>query len=108
MTTISRRGFVGGLSGLVLAFHLPGCKTLAPKDTTLTFGDAIAEGAEHDLNAWVRIAPNGVVTLQMGASEMGQGVYTSLPMLLAEDLDVDWQTVRVESCLLYTSDAADE
>ena len=65
MTTISRRGFVGGLSGLVLAFHLPGCKTLAPKDTTLTFGDAIAEGAEHDLNAWVRIAPNGVVTLQL-------------------------------------------
>ena len=97
MTTISRRGFVGGLSGLVLAFHLPGCKTLAPKDTTLTFGDAIAEGAEHDLNAWVRIAPNGVVTLQMGASEMGQGVYTSLTMILAEFLDADWDAVRVES-----------
>ncbi len=94
---LSRRGFLGGMSGLVLAFHLPGCKTLAPADSTINLGTAIAEGIETDLNAWIRLAPNGVVTLQMGAAEMGQGVYTSLPMILAEFLDCDWDQVRVES-----------
>lgn len=54
-------------------------------------------GVDANLNAWIRIAPNGVVTLRMGAAEMGQGVYTSLPMILAEELDCDWRMVRAES-----------
>ena len=93
----SRRGFLSGMGGLVLAFHLPGCKTLAPADTTIGLGNAIAEGAETDINAWIRLAPNGVVTFQVGAAEMGQGIYTSLPMILAEFLDCDWANVRAES-----------
>ena len=82
---------------MVLAFHLPGCKTLAPKDGLIGLGAAIAEGQETDVNAWIRIAPNNVVTLQMGAAEMGQGVFTSLPMILAEFLDCDWDKVRAEN-----------
>ncbi|MCB9759758.1 MAG: xanthine dehydrogenase family protein molybdopterin-binding subunit [Alphaproteobacteria bacterium] len=98
MMNPSRRGFLGGLSGLVVAFHLPGCRPLTPPvDTTITLGSAIAEGQAADINAWIRVAPNGVVTLQMGASEMGQGVYTALPMILAEELDCDWAQVRAES-----------
>jgi CO/xanthine dehydrogenase Mo-binding subunit len=47
-------------------------------------------------NAFVRIAPNGEVTLMFGPVEMGQGTYTSLPMLIAEELEVDMKSVRVE------------
>jgi isoquinoline 1-oxidoreductase subunit beta len=48
-------------------------------------------------NAFVRIGTDGVVTVIVNHSEMGQGVYTALPMLVAEELDADWSTVRVEA-----------
>ncbi|MGI9304797.1 MAG: molybdopterin cofactor-binding domain-containing protein [Gammaproteobacteria bacterium] len=51
---------------------------------------------EVALNAWVKIASDGTVTIAVPRSEMGQGVYTALPMLLAEELNVDWNMVRVE------------
>jgi isoquinoline 1-oxidoreductase beta subunit len=47
-------------------------------------------------NAFVRIAPDGQVTATMAYIEMGQGTYTSIPMLIAEELEVDLKTVRVE------------
>jgi isoquinoline 1-oxidoreductase subunit beta len=47
-------------------------------------------------NAFVQIAPNGDVTMMFGPVEMGQGTYTSLPMLIAEELEVDMRAVRVE------------
>jgi isoquinoline 1-oxidoreductase beta subunit len=47
-------------------------------------------------NAWVRIAPDGTVTIVVAQAEMGQGVHTSLPMLVAEELDVDLSTVKLE------------
>jgi isoquinoline 1-oxidoreductase beta subunit len=48
-------------------------------------------------NAFVRIAPDGSVTVIVARSELGQGVYTALPMLVAEELDADWRKVHVES-----------
>lgn len=47
-------------------------------------------------NAWVRIDNDDTVTVTIASSEMGQGVYTAIPMLLAEELDADWSRVRVE------------
>ncbi len=90
---VSRRDFLrisGGAGiGLVVAFQLPACSRgsdpgLAPVPGT---------GA---LNAWVRIASDGVVTFSIAKSEMGQGVLSSLSMLLAEELEVDWTQVRAE------------
>ena len=47
-------------------------------------------------NPWVRLEPTGVLTILVDKSEMGQGVMTALPMLLAEELDADWSSIRIE------------
>jgi isoquinoline 1-oxidoreductase beta subunit len=47
-------------------------------------------------NAWVRIAPDGAVTVLVDKAEMGQGIETSLPMLVADELDADWSKVHIE------------
>ena len=92
-TTLSldRRAFLktgaAAGTGLLIGFHLP------------AFG-ASAEDQEkkkaNPLNAWVRITPDNQVSLILGKSEMGQGIMTALPMILAEELSLDWSKVRVE------------
>ncbi len=87
----SRREFLksaGAAAGaLVLGFVLPaGARAAARAATTAA-----------DVNAFVRIDSDGAVTLQVGKSEMGQGVFTGYAQLLGEELEVDWQTVRVVS-----------
>jgi CO/xanthine dehydrogenase Mo-binding subunit len=52
--------------------------------------------ASDALNAFVRVAPSGQVTLVMPKVEMGQGTYTSLPMLIAEELEVDVASVALQ------------
>src|SRR5262249_8920302 len=47
-------------------------------------------------NAWVRVAPDGAVTLIVASAEMGQGVETALAMLIGEELEVDWSRVSVD------------
>lgn len=69
--------------GLVIGFHLAATHA----------ADAPSEFVP---NAWIRIDTNGLVTLRVGSSEMGQGVHTAIPMLLAEELDADWTRIKVE------------
>ncbi len=54
------------------------------------------DAGEVALNGWIKIAANGTVVLAMARSEMGQGVHTALPMLVAEELDVPLARVRIE------------
>ncbi|MDB4906913.1 MAG: aldehyde oxidase [Gemmatimonadetes bacterium] len=61
----------------------------------LTFGDAQAAGTLHTPSAWVHNADDNTITLLSARSEMGQGVYTSMPMLIAEELNVDIRRVKV-------------
>ncbi|HEX5136951.1 MAG TPA: xanthine dehydrogenase family protein molybdopterin-binding subunit [Planctomycetota bacterium] len=86
---LSRRGFLkaGALAGggLVLGFRLAGTAR-AQEPAAAVFAP----------NAFLRIGDDGRVTVIANHSEMGQGIYTSLPMLLAEELDADWARVRVE------------
>lgn len=57
---------------------------------------ASAATAPFTPNAWVRVAPNGAVTIVVDKSEMGQGVETALTMLIAEELEADWSKVQIE------------
>jgi isoquinoline 1-oxidoreductase beta subunit len=84
---LSRRNFVGLAAGatFVVGFYLPLRKT-----------SAAAERGDYAPNAFIRIDRQGEVTLIMPQVEMGQGVYTSLSMVMAEELDADWSRVKVE------------
>jgi isoquinoline 1-oxidoreductase subunit beta len=58
------------------------------------------EGGTFSPNAWLRIDSSGGVTVFVAESEMGQGPYTALPMLVAEELDVDWSRISIEHASL--------
>src|SRR5688572_23779042 len=62
---------------------------------SVTGTDVLAAGMVHTPNAWVHIADDNTITLLSARSEMGQGVYTSMPMLIAEELNVDLRTIQV-------------
>ena len=85
--TFLKTGAAGG-TALLIGFHLP----LRAEDPA----HAQEKPVVNPFNAWVRITPDNRVTLILGKSEMGQGVITSLPMILAEELCVDWKQVKVE------------
>ena len=90
---LSRRKFiqtgaaVGG--GLLLSFYLP------------AFGKfrntGMAAPANFTPNAFIRIGTDDIITVIVNHSEMGQGAYTSLPMILADELDADWSKIRFEA-----------
>ncbi len=92
MTTLTRRAFlhaslVSG-AGLIIAFHVPRRARAAEP--------APPAKPPPEPNAFVRIAPDDTVTVLLAHSEMGQGIWTTLAMLIAEELECDWSKVRVE------------
>jgi len=84
---------VGG--GLVLALTLPAC---APKRAASGIsGTGAGAAAGGQVNAWLKIAGDNTITVLVDRSEMGQGVYTALPTLLAEELEVPLAAIRIEA-----------
>ena len=86
MTThVTRRAFIKTGAGLVIGFSLPPRLVPAPRRAEAPFAP----------NAWVRVGTDGIVTLTVDKSEMGQGSQTGLAMILAEELEADWSKVRL-------------
>src|SRR6185437_485206 len=90
----SRRAFlkatVAAGGGLLLQATLPPLARAAMAAAPNTTGETAA------LNAFIRIAPDGIVTIMSKNPEIGQGIKTMLPMVIAEELDVAWENVRIE------------
>ena len=91
---LSRRAFLkaGATTGgaLVIGFVMPGPQRFAAA------ADAAQATKGSAPNAFLRIAPDNTITVMVNRLEFGQGVHTSLPMLIAEELDADWSQMRGE------------
>jgi isoquinoline 1-oxidoreductase beta subunit len=91
-SVVNRRDFLkksaAGGTALVIGFYLSGAHAQEASQQE--------KKPPNPLNAWVRITPDNRVTLILGKSEMGQGIMTALPMILAEELYLDWKNVRIE------------
>jgi isoquinoline 1-oxidoreductase beta subunit len=93
---VSRRGFLKGViatGGLVIAAEL--VPTRFALAAYATGADKMPHGVRSDPHLFISIAPDGTVTIVAIRSEMGTGSRTSLPMIVADELDADWSRVRV-------------
>jgi isoquinoline 1-oxidoreductase beta subunit len=92
----TRRSFLAAvpLSGLVLVVGLPGMG-LAADEPKKYGGEGMPNGLRDSPAIFVSIAPDGIVSIVVARSEMGQGVRTSLPKIVADELDAEWSRVRV-------------
>lgn len=81
----TRRNFLrvttSAAGGLMLGFHMP---QMAEANT----------GSAGEINAWLTIDPDNIVSIVTPQTEMGQGAFTSVPMMIAEELDIPWENVR--------------
>jgi isoquinoline 1-oxidoreductase beta subunit len=84
-TTLSRRQVMVGALGLSFAFVAARVEAAVPA----------SQVTGKSISPWVAIAPDGSITIMSPATEMGQGSMTSLPRILAEELDADWSKVRI-------------
>ncbi|WP_439496474.1 molybdopterin cofactor-binding domain-containing protein [Bosea sp. (in: a-proteobacteria)] len=87
-TTVSRRTVLAGSAATASAFTFGFAIPFA--------GEAMAQGAVKELNAWVVVHPDDKVVIRIARSEMGQGTLTGLAQLVAEELNCDWAKVTTE------------
>ncbi|MGB0083926.1 MAG: molybdopterin cofactor-binding domain-containing protein [Rhodomicrobiaceae bacterium] len=91
---LRRRSVLQGLGGFVLAMYLlPGKAEAFPAYPT--HGSGMPNGLRDDPHIFVSIAPNGEVTIVAHRSEMGTGIRTTLPMVIADEMEADWDRVKV-------------
>jgi isoquinoline 1-oxidoreductase beta subunit len=93
---ISRRQFLAvslsAAGGLAIGVAIPGIAGAIPIDNQPW--DATLSGRE--INAWVMVEPDDTVIIRVAQSEMGEGIFTALPMIVAEELGCDWTKVKAE------------
>jgi isoquinoline 1-oxidoreductase beta subunit len=94
VANVSRRAFLGGVAAgsLVLAIGWP---PIAEAQENKFGGDGMPHGLRDDPRLFVSIGPDGIVTLTCHRQEMGQGVRTSVAMVIADELEADWAKIRV-------------
>src|SRR6202161_2784697 len=95
---VSRRGVLKGIlstGGLVLAIHVLPSRPALADDAAPSGADGIPHGTVNNPLAFVSIAPDGTVTIVCHRSEMGQGVRTGMPLIVADEMEADWAKVKV-------------
>jgi CO/xanthine dehydrogenase Mo-binding subunit len=96
MTSVNRRNFLkiagGAGAGLALSFYVPWNKIDASSNSP---NDSFAP------NVWLRIDPSGTITVTVAKSEMGQGAQTYFPIMIGEELEADWKSIKVEQADAY-------
>ncbi|HKR36707.1 MAG TPA: xanthine dehydrogenase family protein molybdopterin-binding subunit [Steroidobacteraceae bacterium] len=90
---VDRRTFLAGLSGLVLVASVS--RIVKAADAPKYGADGMEHGWRDDPLTFVAIGEDGLVTVVVHRSEMGQGIRTGLPLVIADELDADWSRVRV-------------
>ena len=95
----SRRRFLLGGLGVTGAL-IVGWGVMPPRQRLRTAEPLPVQSGEVALNGWIKLAADGTVTVAMPRSEMGQGVHTALPMLVAEEMDVPLAMVKIEQAPL--------
>src|SRR5712691_11968986 len=87
---VSRRGVLAGIGGMTfcIAFRADGVRLVSEVQAKTI--------ANEQVTPWVRIAPDGTITILSAGAEMGQGSMTSLPLIIAEEMDADWAKVKIE------------
>jgi isoquinoline 1-oxidoreductase subunit beta len=95
----ARRDFLRAGAALVVAFTIPtrGARGAMQANASASGLAANSSAEPFAPNAWLRIGADDTITILVDRSEMGQGVYTSLPMLVAEELEADWSRIHTES-----------
>ena len=93
---LSRRGFLAAGTGLVVAATLP-LGARAQSGAAAALGSGASEAGALIPNAFIRVAPDDTVTVMIKHIEFGQGPYTGLSTLVAEELDADWSQMRAEA-----------
>jgi len=96
---VSRRGVLKGLlttTGLVLAVSVLPARPARAADAPKWGADGMPHGTVNNPLAFVSIAPDGTVTIVCHRSEMGQGVRTGMPLIVADELEADWSKVKVQ------------
>ncbi|MFT5692934.1 MAG: isoquinoline 1-oxidoreductase beta subunit [Oceanicoccus sp.] len=98
--TLKRRHFIKTVTlaggGLALGINLPGC-AIQPNIAGKNDSSSDRGQTSSPVSAWLTIDSDGLITIKVPSSEMGQGVHTSLPMIIADELDADWTQVRSET-----------
>ncbi len=87
---LSRRSVIAGLGGMAF------CVAVGNDGVRLMSQAQANALANAPITPWVRIAPDGRITILSAGAEMGQGSMTSLPLILAEEMDADWSNVAIE------------
>ncbi len=90
---LDRRQFLGGLSGLVLIASVS--SVVKAEDAPKYGAEGMPHGTVDDPLTFVAIGEDGIVTVLVHRSEMGQGVRSGLPLVIADELEADWSRVRV-------------
>jgi isoquinoline 1-oxidoreductase subunit beta len=96
---LNRRDFLNATAalggGLILALAVPGA--VGKSNSAAVATAARSRQSTSQLNAWLKISRDNSITVIVDRSEMGQGVYTALPMLLAEELAIDFDLIKIEA-----------